>query len=140
MKTTTRAALIAVLLGALSSISIFYSKPAISAGMARMSHSTVKQATSQSEEKVIRIKAKKFEFSPNTITLKKGEPVVFELSSEDRAHGFNLKDFGIRTEVTPSEPTRLRFTPDKTGEFTFSCDVICGGGHADMFGKLVVTD
>ena len=133
MNTTTRVVLIAVLLAGLSSIPIFYNKAAISAGM-------VKQATSQSEEKVIRIKAKKFEFSPNTITLKRGEPVVFELTSEDRKHGFNLKEFGIRTEVTPSEPTRLQFTPDKTGEFTFSCDVVCGGGHADMFGKLVVTE
>ena len=128
MKTTTRTVLIAVLLGGLSSISVFYS------------HSKVTQATSKSEEKVIRISAKKFEFSPNTITLKKGEPVVFEISSEDRTHGFRLKDFGIRAEVKPSEVTRLPFTPDKTGEFSFSCDVVCGGGHAEMFGKLVVTD
>jgi|SRR5215813_179070 len=133
MNTTTRVVLTAVLLVGLSSILVFYNKPAISAGM-------VKQATSQSEEKVIRIKAKKFEFSPNTITLKKGEPVVFELTSEDRLHGFTLKEFGIRTEVTPSAPTQLRFTPDKTGEFTFACDVVCGGGHADMNGKLVVTE
>ena len=124
MKTTTRKVLIAILLGGLSSIFVFHNIPAIS----------------KSEEKVIRISAKKFEFSPATITLKKGEPVVFEISSEDRTHGFKLKDFGIRAEVKPSEVTRVPFTPDKTGDFTFSCDVVCGGGHADMFGKLVVTD
>lgn len=140
MKTTTRTILIAVLLSGLGSVSIFYNKLTIRAGAERINGATVKQAASQSEEKVIHINAKKFEFSPNTITLKKGEPVVFELSSEDRTHGFNLKDFGIRTEVKPSEVTRLRFTPDKTGDFTFSCDVVCGGGHADMFGKLVVKD
>lgn len=133
MNMTTRVVLIAVLLAGLSSISVFYNRAAIGAGM-------VKQVSGQSEAKVIRIKAKKFEFSPNTITLKKGEPVVFELTSEDRTHGFNLKEFGIRTEVSPSEPTRLQFTPDKTGEFTFACDVVCGGGHADMSGKLVVTE
>ena len=138
MKTMTRTILI-VILGGLCSIAAFY-KPTVSAGAARINRATIKQATSQPEEKVIHINAKKFEFSPNTITLKKGEPVVFELSSEDRTHGFNLKEFGIRTEVKPSEPTRLRFTPDKTGEFTFSCDVVCGGGHAEMFGKLIVTD
>lgn len=131
MNTTTKTLLVVILLGGLGTIAVFYHKPVLSAAAERIS---------QSEEKVIRINAKKFEFSPNTITLKKGEPVVFELSSEDRTHGFKLKDFGIRAEVKPSEPTRLRFTPDKTGDFTFSCDVVCGGGHAGMFGKLVVTD
>ena len=125
MNITTRIVLIAVLLTGLISIYVFNNRPAISAG---------------AEEKVIRINAKKFEFSPSTITLKKGEPVVFEISSEDRIHGFRLKDFGVRAEVKPSEPTRLPFTPDKAGDFTFSCDVVCGGGHAEMFGKLVVTD
>ena len=138
MKTTTRTILI-VLLGGLCSIAVLY-KVTISAGAARTNRATIMQATSQSEEKVIHINAKKFECSPSTITLKKGEPVVFELSSEDRTHGFNLKEFGIRAEVKPSEVTRLRFTPDKTGDFTFSCDVVCGGGHAEMFGRLVVTD
>ena len=125
MNTTIRTVLIAILIGGLSSIFVFYNKPARSAAV---------------EEKVIKISAKKFEFSPKEITLKKGEPVVFEISSEDRTHGFRLKDFGIRAEVKTSEPTRVPFTPDKTGEFAFSCDVVCGGGHAEMFGKLVVTD
>jgi cytochrome c oxidase subunit 2 len=136
MNTTTRAILIAIILGGLSSISVFYSKPVMSAGAEKIA----RQEPSKSEEKVIQIKAKKFEFSPSTITLKKGEPVVFELTSEDRTHGFNLKDFDVRTEITPSGATRLKFTPDKAGEFTFSCDVVCGGGHMDMVGKLIVTE
>lgn len=138
MKTMKRTILV-VTLGGLCSIAAFY-KPAISAGAARTNRATIAQSTTQSQEKVIHITAKKFEFSPNTITLKKGEPVVFELSSEDRLHGFNIKEFGIRAEVRPSEVTRVRFTPDKTGEFAFACDVFCGGGHAQMSGKLVVTD
>jgi len=125
MNIMIRTVLIAILLGGLTSITVFHNKPASSAG---------------AEEKVIKITAKKFEFSPKEITLKKGEPVVFEITSEDRTHGFKLRDFGLRAEVKTSEPTRLQFTPDKTGEFTFSCDVVCGGGHAEMFGKLVVTD
>src|SRR6266478_2941006 len=38
-------------------------------------------------ERVIHITANKFRFSPDSITLKKGEPVVFEISSGDRKHG-----------------------------------------------------
>jgi len=91
-------------------------------------------------EKVIHITAKKFDFSPDSITLKKGEPVVFEISSGDREHGFNLRAFGVRTNVSPGKVTRVRFTPDKTGKFTFSCDVFCGDGHEEMTGTVIVTD
>jgi len=91
-------------------------------------------------EREIHITAKKFEFTPDTITLKKGEPVVFVLSSQDRKHGFNLRGFGIHADVNPGEVARVRFTPNKTGKFTFSCDVFCGEGHEDMMGTVVVTE
>ena len=89
-------------------------------------------------EKVIHISAKKFEFSPDSITLKKGEPVVLEISSADREHGFNLRAFGVRTNVSPGKVSRIRISPDKTGKFTFSCDVFCGDGHEEMTGTVVV--
>lgn len=91
-------------------------------------------------ERVIQIKAKKFDFTPDTITLKKGEPVVFEISSADRKHGFNLRAFGVRADVPPGGVSRVRFTPDKTGKFSFTCDVFCGDGHEDMTGTVVVTN
>jgi len=91
-------------------------------------------------EREIHITAKKFEFTPDTINLKKGEPVVFVLSSQDRKHGFNLRAFGIRADVNPGETVRVRFAPNKTGKFTFSCDVFCGEGHEDMAGTIVVTE
>jgi cytochrome c oxidase subunit 2 len=91
-------------------------------------------------ERVIHITAKKFDFSPDSITLKKGVPVVFEISSADREHGFNLRAFGIRTNVSPGKVSRIRVTPDKTGKFTFSCDVFCGDGHEEMTGTVVVTE
>ena len=91
-------------------------------------------------EKEIHITAKKFDFTPDTITLKKGEPVVLMISSQDRKHGFNLRAFGIRADVAPGGTAQIRFTPDKTGKFTFSCDVFCGEGHEDMSGTVIVTE
>lgn len=91
-------------------------------------------------EKVIHITAKKFDFSPESITLKKGEPVVLEISSADREHGFNLRAFGVRTNVSPGKVSRIRLTPDKTGKFTFTCDVFCGDGHEEMSGTVIVTE
>ncbi len=92
------------------------------------------------DEPVIHITAKKFEYSLRTLTLKKGVPVVFELTTLDRVHGFNLPDFGVRSDVVPGKVTRLRFTPDKTGEFVFFCDLFCGDGHEEMSGVLTVKD
>ena len=91
-------------------------------------------------ERVIHITAKKFDFSPASITLKKGEPVVFEISSADREHGFNLRAFGVRANISPGKVSRIRFTPDKTGKFTFSCDVFCGDGHEEMTGTVIVNE
>jgi cytochrome c oxidase subunit II len=98
------------------------------------------RANARPAEREIHITAKKFDFTPNTINLKKGEPVVLVISSQDRKHGFSLRAFGIHADVNPGETARIRFTPNKAGNFTFSCDVFCGEGHEDMTGTMVVTE
>jgi cytochrome c oxidase subunit II len=96
--------------------------------------------TGWANEKVIHITAAKFEFTPSEITVKKGEAVAFEIKSEDVKHGFSLPDFGVRADVKPGTVNRIHFTPDKVGQFVFTCDVFCGNGHEDMSGTLTVTD
>ena len=97
-------------------------------------------ADNSTSPRVIHIKARKFEYTPAEITIKKGEPVVLEITSEDVKHGFSLPDFKLHTDVKPGEKSRLEFTPDKAGKFPFTCDVFCGAGHEDMSGILTVTD
>lgn len=86
----------------------------------------------------IRIGAKKFEFHPNKVAAKLGQPIVLVLTSEDRLHGFKMPDLGIRADIVPGQETRVPLTPDKVGRFAFFCDVFCGDGHEDMDGVLVV--
>jgi cytochrome c oxidase subunit II len=93
-----------------------------------------------SDEQVIRISAKTFEFQPSEITVKKGVPVTLELSSADRHHGFKLSAFQVRTEIKPGSVEKVRFVPDRTGTFTFLCDVFCGDGHEEMSGTLRVIE
>jgi cytochrome c oxidase subunit 2 len=102
--------------------------------------STIAFGSGSLKERVIKIGAKKFEFSPAEITVKKGEPVVLEINSEDVKHGFTLPDFGVRTDIKPGTVNRVTFTPDKVGSFTFACDVFCGAGHEEMSGTLNVTE
>ena len=94
----------------------------------------------QSGEQTIRISASTFEFTPSEITVKKGVPVVLELISQDRHHGFKLAEFHLRADIQPGAAEKIRFLPDKTGTFTFFCDVFCGGGHEDMSGILKVIE
>ena len=97
-------------------------------------------AATGAPERVIRISARKFDFTPGQITLKRGQPVVLELTSTDRVHGFQIKTFGIHAEILPGQVVRVRLTPDRTGTFLFACDIFCGSGHEDMNGTIVVTD
>ena len=91
-------------------------------------------------EQTIRISASTFEFKPSEITLKKDVPVIFELTSQDRRHGFNLPDFHMRVDVQAGTVEKLRFVPQKTGTFTFLCDIFCGDQHEEMSGTIRVVE
>ena len=91
-------------------------------------------------ERVIHLVAKKFEYSPAEITVKKGERVAIEIVSLDRKHGFMIPELKVRSDVKPGAQNIVRFTPDKTGTFNFHCDLFCGSGHEGMAGTLVVVE
>ncbi len=91
-------------------------------------------------EQVIQITAKRFEYSPKEITLKKGVPVILEFTSLDRLHGFTCPSLGIRMDIRPGKVNRLRLVPDKVGTFPFHCDNFCGSGHEGMRGMITVTE
>jgi cytochrome c oxidase subunit 2 len=103
-------------------------------------HAAEMTATPVVDEQVIHITAKKFEYSPREIVVKKDVPVVLELTTLDRIHGFRLTEFGIRADIKPGEVTRVRLVPHQTGRFSFSCDVFCGVDHEEMAAEIVVVD
>jgi cytochrome c oxidase subunit 2 len=96
--------------------------------------------SAQPTERVIKVTAKAFEYVPKEITLKKGEPVVLELTSKDLFHGFNIPDLGLRADLPPGQTARVSITPQKVGSFEFHCDNFCGSGHENMSGTITVTD
>jgi cytochrome c oxidase subunit II len=56
---------------------------------------------------------------------KKGQPVVIELTSLDVPTGFNAPNFHACTGIVPGAVSRVSFTPNRTGEFTFLCNAFC---------------
>ena len=95
-------------------------------------------ARAQSSPRVIEISAKRFEFSPPEITLKKDEPITLRLTSQDVKHGFFSKGLNLDGDIEPGKATELSLTPHTTGKFITICDDFCGAGHEDMRMTIVV--
>ena len=90
------------------------------------------------QERVIKMTARRFNYSPDTIEVEQGVPVTLELTSLDRDHGFTIPYLGVRIDVEPGQTARVHFVPEKAGTFLFHCDVFCGSGHEEMAGTMVV--
>jgi cytochrome c oxidase subunit 2 len=121
---------IEILLGALSLLGAF------------IGGTVLAQAATQpeSQERVIKIVAQRFRYSPNEIVLKKGQPVVLEFTSLDFVHGFKIPDLNLRADLPPGKVNRVRLMPDKEGVYDFLCDNFCGDNHEEMNGRIIVKD
>jgi cytochrome c oxidase subunit 2 len=86
----------------------------------------------QNPEHVIEITAKRFEFSPKEITLKKGEPVTLRLKSEDVTHGFFVRPLKIDSDIPAGKSVDVAVRPAAAGKFTTICDHFCGTNHGNM--------
>lgn len=65
-------------------------------------------------------------YQPSLVTVQQGIPVKLTLRSNDVyscALSFVLKEFGIQTFLEPTDEQSFEFTPEKTGEFTFTCSM-----------------
>ena len=88
----------------------------------------------------IQMTAKKYEFSPNPIRVKKGEHVKLVITATDRDHGIKIEAFHIEQKLKKGQPTTIEFTADQAGTFPFKCSVHCGLGHGGMKGTLIVEE
>lgn len=105
-----------------------------------MLFSSVAPAHAQTAPVEIKIEARRFEFTPRTITVRKGVPVKLLVTSADVAHGFAIKELNVKEEIEAGATRAIEFTPERAGRFRIYCTVYCGDGHDEMEGELVVTD
>lgn len=90
------------------------------------------------EVPVVEITAKRFAFTPDKITLKKGQTVKLRLHSEDVTHGFFLRPLKLDEEIPAGQTTEVTVTPQVAGTFTTICDHFCGANHGNMNMTIVV--
>ena len=87
---------------------------------------------------VVEITAKRFAFTPDKITLKKGQTVTLRLHSEDVTHGFFLRPLKLDEEIPAGQTRDVTVTPQTAGTFTTICDHFCGANHGNMNMTIVV--
>ncbi|MBP3962681.1 cupredoxin domain-containing protein [Paenibacillus lignilyticus] len=84
----------------------------------------------------IKLEAKDFEYDQKEIHVKKGDHVKITLHSDDAGHGFSIADYNVDIKGDGDG----EFDAVNAGTFEFHCSVMCGSGHRDMVGKLIVDE
>ncbi|SFE50584.1 cytochrome c oxidase subunit 2 [Paenibacillus catalpae] len=81
------------------------------------------------------ITAKNWEFDKAEYRIKKGEAVKLTLESGSGVHGIAFEDLEIK-ELRSGDSKVV--TINEAGTYEFSCNIMCGSGHANMKAKLIV--
>jgi cytochrome c oxidase subunit 2 len=76
----------------------------------------------------------------NEIHLPVGEPVEFQLESDNVIHSFWIPSLGGKMDMIPGRVTRLVLTPTRTGLFRGACAEYCGTSHALMTFDVIVEE
>ncbi len=74
-------------------------------------------------------------YSPDVIRVRQGKPVRLDFYRDETSSCSDrviFGDFGLARDLPAFKTTPVEFTPDKSGEFTFTC------GMNMMRGKLIV--
>ena len=83
--------------------------------------------------RTIMIQAKKYQFMPAEITLKRDQTVKLELTSDDVEHSLEVPALGINSVMKRGDVTVIEVTPTKIGDFKGKCGKFCGFGHRKMY-------
>jgi len=114
-------------------------------------------AQSKAEEsvQVVEMTAKKYDYSPDEIRVKKGSRVQLKIRATDRTHGFKIRlypegtpekgEYGLRMvdnqnnfKLEENQQRTIEFVAERPGTYIFRCSVFCGMGHRGMSGKIIV--
>jgi cytochrome c oxidase subunit 2 len=104
---------------------------------------------------VIEVTAKKYEYSPAPIHVKRGARIELKITAIDHDHGFSI--FAVPDgansngpaglvftspqecwQLKKGETTTIEFLAQTPGTYSFKCCHVCGLGHRGMKGQLVV--
>ncbi len=80
------------------------------------------------------VQAIRFGYTPNTITVNKGDQVKITIENLDFTHGIRFPELEVQGD------TIIDFTAAEAGQFMWFCNNYCGAGHGSMSGTLIVEE
>jgi cytochrome c oxidase subunit II len=69
-----------------------------------------------------------------------GKPIKALLRSVDVIHDFYVPEMRAKMDLVPGQVSYIWFTPTRTGTFDILCAELCGVGHPQMRGTVVVQE
>lgn len=129
----------------------------LSSGSFSSDKNTAQQQTPDQNVQVINMTAKKYEFNPSTVHVKKGTKVQLHVTMLDRTHGLKINVYpdGGSTKGDPGlvftssqdcwsagkgQTVTIEFVAKTPGNYPFKCCKFCGFGHMGMKGQIVVDE
>ena len=76
----------------------------------------------------------------NEVHLPLNKPVRVLLRSHDVLHDFYVPPMRARMNIVPGQVSEFWFTPTKLGRYEAMCAQLCGVGHSQMRGMVVVVE
>jgi len=86
------------------------------------------------------VSGENFKFTPNAMTVKKGEKVKITFKSTAGLHNLVIDEYNVKTvQVNTDGTTSVEFLADKAGSFEFYCSVANHKAQG-MVGTFIVTE
>lgn len=76
----------------------------------------------------------------NEVHVPVDQPIKVLLRSKDVLHDLYVPQFRVKMDSVPGLVSYMWFTPTKLGEYEVLCSELCGVGHYNMRGKVVVDE
>jgi cytochrome c oxidase subunit II len=76
----------------------------------------------------------------NEIHVPVNKPVIAYISSKDVIHSFKLLAMRVTQDAIPGMRVPVWFKPVKEGKYQIYCAQLCGNGHANMAGGVLVAE
>ena len=129
----------------------------LSSGSFSSETNTAQQQTPDQNVQVINMTAKKYEFNPSSVHVKKGTKVQLHITALDHQHGLKVNVYpdGGSTKGEPGlvftspqdcwaipkgQTVTIEFVAKTPGSYPFKCCKFCGFGHMGMKGQIVVDE
>jgi cytochrome c oxidase subunit II len=77
-------------------------------------------------------------FVSGDIVIPVDKPALFYITSMDVIHGFAIHAMRTQQDAIPGLMVPATFTPTKTGSYLLVCAQLCGQGHGQMRGSIIV--